>query len=283
MSAVVCLLVINHIEELPGMAISSILEQCRDDIVVGYLKQDDIRNLPRHKRIKYLDLSGEIEELGADPSILLDEREYVTFDEDLFFYLVQVKWLLLRRLLETHEVVIYTDLDVIWLDDVSEDVRRTLQAWPSVNALVQDFTFYSSEPKLCMGLFAIRRSDFATSLIRQCSKIHADGFESQKKFSDDDAISAFYQMSNHSTQILKLPSQSYPVGNLINILLPVSILRGLRPAKPLIYHANFVVGWRKKAMLMRFVQMRFNLGLSSLSRFFTSFLRVGFDFVLRKF
>jgi hypothetical protein len=282
MSAIVCLLVINQIEELPEMAISSILENCSEDIVVGYLKEGDIRDLPRHSRVSYLNLSDEIDELGAAADVLLDKRDYVTFDQDLFFYLVQVKWLLFRRLLETHEVVIYSDLDVLWLDDVSDDVHRTFQEWPNVHTLVQDFTFHSREPKLCMGLFAMRRSNFSIRLIQKCAEIHAEGFESKKKFSDDDAISAYYRMSDNASKILRLPNQSYPVGNLLNILLPVSIVRGLRPPKPLIYHANFVVGWRKKAMLMRFVQLRHSPDFKALVKFFASFLRVSFEYLSRK-
>jgi len=282
MSAVVCLLVINQIEELPELAIRSILENCNENIVVGYLKEVDIRNLPRNSRIKYLDLSNEIEELGADAAVLLDKRAYVTFDEDLFFYLVQVKWFLFRRLLEIHEVVIYSDLDVLWLDDVSDDVLRTFQEWQNLHVMIQDFTFNSREPKLCMGLFAIRRSDFSVHLIQKCAEIHAKGFESKRKFSDDDAISTFYCMPDNASKILRLPNQSYPVGNLLNIMLPVSIVRGLRPPKPLIYHANFVVGWRKKAMLMRLVQLRFSPDYKAFVTFFASFLRVGFEYVSRK-
>lgn len=282
-SRVVCLLLINRVEELPHLAIESILNCSSERIVVGYLKDEDIEGLPRNSRITYLSLKDAVDELRGANTLLMPNRGYVSFDEDLFFFLVQVKWILFKRILENVDALIYSDLDVIWLDDVASDLVRVFDQNTMTAAIVQDFSYSLSETKLCMGVFAVRKGEFSMRMLEECAEIHRSGVDENRKFSDDDAISLFYDQDENSSRIAKLPNQSYPVGNLLNLLLPISVIRGLRPRKPMVFHANFVVGQPKKVMLLHLVRLIHYPSVRNTLNFAISYLRVLRGFLSRKF
>jgi hypothetical protein len=271
---IVCFLVINKIRDLPEISITSVLKNSQEHVVVGYLKSEDIEGLPQDSRVQYLKLSEFLGDLSDLPLLHEQSRNYVSFDEEVFFQLVQVKWILLRKLLEVFDVVIYTDLDVIWLEDVAKDFLKTFESKEHMDVIVQDFSYTLSETKLCMGLFAARRSDFSANLIDRCSAIHASHVIETPRFSDDDAISMFYEKCDNPQKIARLPNQSYPVGNLINLFLPFSVLRGLRPRRPMIFHANFVVGQNRKIMLLRLIEFLYSRDFRKFLKFASAYLYV---------
>jgi hypothetical protein len=254
MSGVLCYLAINKIPNLPRIAISSALVHTSSDIYIGYLNLDDLTDLPKDPRIHLVDLSDAATRRGLRDK----SSKYVDFSQDYFFQLVQLKWDLFRLVGETSKAdfVAYSDLDVVILKDVISEFNMLFQDTPHIEIAVQDFTYSIVEPRLCMGIFVFRNNKEAASIITECSEIHKNGLMENSRFGDDDVITRYFVDHGRSNRILLLPQQSFPVGNLVNLFLPFSPLRGLRPDFPYIYHANFVVGSRKKEFLLKLITAR---------------------------
>lgn len=256
MKTAICLLVINNMSTLPKMAIESILENTKEDIeiFIGFVYDLDLKLLPKSNRLRYFRLSQDNEHTKGDSTEI---SNYIAFDQEVFFELVMLKWRLISGLLIDYELVIYTDVDLLWFKDVSSNFRELFSSNPSLQIVIQDFSRDLQDPRLCMGLFAARRGDYSSVLIAECEALH--DFQVRKlgnRFSDDDAISAIYKKRGFPKEIQKLPQVNFPVGNLLNLFLPFGIFRGLRPDSPAIYHANNVVGLKKKQALLLLMSCR---------------------------
>lgn len=251
MNSAICYLLINKIPKLPKLAIESALQNTQAEIYIGYLNNSDLSDLPKSERIHYIDLSVQ----AFQKNLVPETGDYVSFDKDFFFQLVQLKWDLFHLVFtKTNiDILVYLDLDVVVLKDVVAEFENTFKSLPHINVLVQDFTHEPSIPRLCMGVFALRRGHFSTKLLQLCSDTHQKTLFLNPRFGDDDVITAVYADKEFKNSFLRLPQQSFPVGNLVNLFLPISPLRGLRPLKPFIFHANFVVGFEKKHLLLRLV------------------------------
>ena len=257
MKSALCFLIVNQIEDLPKLAIQSALEKTDAPIFIGYLNMEDLREIPKDPRISFIDLNGSAIELGLE----VESTKYVSFDNNSFFSLVQLKWKLFQQILESDQVdyLVYIDLDVVIVKNFLKEFDRVYSANSKVEVLVQHFTYSPAEPRLCMGIFAIRRSAFSENLISECSLSHFNGLLSNPRLGDDDVITDFYLHLENKSQFLLLPQQSFPVGNLINLFLPFGALRGLRPELPFIFHANFVVGNSKKVLLLHILLSRMKM------------------------
>ena len=244
MSGVLCYLVINKIPNLPRIAISSALTHTSSDIYIGYLNLEDLDDLPNSSRLHFVDLS----KAAASRGLRGSSSNYIDFSQDYFFQLVQLKWDLFRMVgeISNADFVTYSDLDVVIIKDLLLEFSSLFQNNPHIQIAVQDFTYSILEPRLCMGIFAFRTSTQTKSIISECSMIHENGLKVNSRFGDDDVITQYYVSHDRNNRIFLLPQQSFPVGNLVNLFLPISPLRGLRPDYPYIFHANFVVGSRKK-------------------------------------
>jgi hypothetical protein len=249
MKSVICYLLINKIPKLPKLALESALQNTKADIYVGYLNIADLSELPTNERIHFIDLTDQ----AIKKSLIPETGDYVSFDQDYFFQLVQLKWDLFDLVLTRADTdfLVYLDLDVIVLKDVVAEFESTFAALPHIDVLVQDFTHEPSLPRLCMGVFALRRGGFSVKLLRQCSDTHQKTLSANPRFGDDDVITSVYADVEFKPSFLRLPQQSFPVGNLVNLFLPFSPLRGLRPPRPFIFHSNFVVGVQKKYLLLK--------------------------------
>ena len=75
----VVLLVINQIQDLPVLAINSILQNSDSPIFIGTVRDQNRENLPRDGRITYVDLSIEARELG----IAIGEGSYESFEKNV--------------------------------------------------------------------------------------------------------------------------------------------------------------------------------------------------------
>jgi hypothetical protein len=241
---VVGLLIINKIPILPIMAISSILNHSDSNLIVGYISEADIADLPKNPRISFINLAEHAGSLGLIPK----DGRYESFDEDSFFSLVQLKWFLFKEILAQNPSrdLIYSDLDVFWLKDASEFVRASFATLSRVNVLIQNFTLDSFSPQLCMGFVAFRNCEVNRKLISECLAIHKSLLVTNSRTGDDDVITHYYRTNDFPENILQLPQSTFPVGNLLNLFTKRSLYPGLVPKKPYIYHANFVVGLNKK-------------------------------------
>jgi len=279
MQSVVCFLVINKIRELPEISISSVLERTSANIIVGYLHQQDIQTLPQSSRIEFIDLNPMLEESEKDISNAAGS--YIPFDREDFFDLVRIKWKLFAEVLCKYDALIYSDVDVIWLQDVHSSITQSFTELGDLEVLVQDASYRPGRTQLCMGMFACRASDFVREMIEVCNKLHAEGRAKKMRYSDDDAITEFYLSHPHGGKIMKLPQASFPVGNFLNLFLPFSLFRGLRPAPPYIFHANYVVGERRKLVLLKFIDFQFHRSSSKFLSFSMEYLLALKDFLVK--
>ena len=278
MSGVICYLLINKIPKLPKLAIESALKNTQSDIFIGYLKESDLFDLPKNSRIHFVDLNVP----ALHKNLMPDSAGYISFDENFFFQLVQLKWDLFQSVLSNTnaDFLVYLDMDVVVLKDLVTEFEKTFQTLPNVDVLVQDFTHGPSDPRLCMGVFALRNNPFSQDLVKKCAAVHGQNLVLNPRFGDDDVITEVYQDWECSKSFVLLPQQSFPVGNLINLFLPFSPLRGLRPSRPFIFHSNFVVGVQKKALLLEMVSRR--KGLLSAGVLVRSYFCISLDFSVRK-
>jgi hypothetical protein len=132
-----------------------------------------------------------------------------------------------------------------------------------------------------MGVFALRRSDFSVKLLQRCSELHQKTLSFNPRFGDDDVITTVYADKDLKSSFLRLPQQSFPVGNLVNLFLPFSPLRGLRPSRPFVFHSNFVVGVRKKYLLLKLIydDRKFSKNIQLIQAYLYVFLEI----LIRKF
>lgn len=251
MKGVICYLLINKIPKLPRLAIESALQNTTVDIYVGYINRSDLSELPVSPRLHFIDLTSQ----AVEKNLMSESSGYISFDQNFFFQLVQLKWGLFQFLLSETDVdfLVYLDLDVVVLKDLVAEFERTFNSFPNVEVLVQEFTHEPSVPRLCMGVFAVKNGGFSRQLLDKCSLIHAETLVTNPRFGDDDVITEIYADKEFTDSFLRLPQHSFPVGNLVNLFLPFSPLRGLRPPRPFVFHSNFVVGIQKKYLLLELI------------------------------
>ena len=246
---VICLLVVNQIKELPEIALRSILLSSNSRIVVGYIKPEDIASLPKSENIEYLKL--DMTEIGIP---LLDSTSYQYSDwfSDNFFRIVQLKWVLIKKLLNSGSgLVIYSDLDVVWLSDMASQVNAYFNSFEEVDAAFQSFTYDLGEPKLCMGFAAFKNTPRVRELVSESHQLHTSKLQENPRFGDDDAITLMYRKINYPSWIRELPQTSVAVGSSINLATSKSIFPGLAGLNPHLFHANFAVGVSNKRLLIR--------------------------------
>ncbi len=254
MKSVICYLIVNQITNLPRIAVTSALRNTQCEIYIGYLDMNDLVDLPVNNRLHYVDLTSAALKRG----LISGPKGYIDFSNDYFFQLVQLKWDLFEEVLKlgTADFIVYLDLDVLVIKDLASEFNEVFRENSQVQVLIQDFTFLPSSPRLCMGVFAFRCNESTLAIIKECSEIHASGLLTNPRYGDDDVITEFFVREGCATSIRPLPQQSFPVGNLFNLLLPIGPLRGLRPEIPFIFHANFVVGNLKKTLLLALVSLK---------------------------
>jgi hypothetical protein len=191
---IICFLVVNYIPFLPTLSIGSCLAATDCSIVVGYIHEDDLRELPISPRITRLNLQN----VPGCEQILtaVHSGDYKKFGTQDFFNLVQLKWY------------------------------------------------------LCMGFVSMLNSPTIIQMIDECARENQRRLLVGEKIGDDDIITEFY--SNHScpTWIKPLPQLAFPTGNMVTQYLARSSFRPVEPPKPILFHANYVIGQKKKAILL---------------------------------
>jgi hypothetical protein len=260
--AVVGLLLVNKIRELPSTAINSILVSSSCKIVIGYIHEQDLEGLPKSDRIVFQKL--DLADIGV-PLLNSDSDGYSGWFTENFFRIVQLKWTLIENLLnQQYETVLYSDLDVVWLSDMAHHMDIYFNKFSEVDAAFQSFTYDPANPKLCMGFVAFRNTDQVKDLINQGHQLHSKMLLVDHRFGDDDAITALYQELNYPSWMRELPQTSVAVGSTININTKRSKFPGLTGLQPHLFHANFAVGELNKRLLIRLSlpsEMRRALGI----------------------
>ena len=247
----ICFLVINQIKELPHVAISSALQKTTSDIYVGYLDPKALTEIPSDPRIKLIQLSKTLKPaLGASAG-------YQDFGTEKFYELVILKWELLREVSSAgYPVIIYSDIDVIWLGDAAQAIKKTFELFAKAHILVQSFTRNPNDALLCMGIFAFRNSPTAASFINQCESEHEKAIKRLDRIGDDEIVTSVNRKLNFPEYLRELPQSTFAVGNFLDLYSNKSRFPGIHKPVPLVFHCNYVVGLRNKRLMIRLVLNR---------------------------
>ncbi len=261
-NSVACLLIVNEIKELPTIAIKSILASSDLDVVVGYIHESDIVGLPTSSRVTFLKLDLAI--IGL-PLFENNSNNYSGWFTENFFRIVQLKWLLIKSQLKSdYELIIYSDLDVVWISDMEHHLARYFENFTEVDAVFQSFTYDPESPRLCMGFAGFRNTVRSMHLVEEGHKLHSKVLQENPRFGDDDAITLMYRNLNFPSWIRELPQTSVAVGSSINLNSQRSKFPGVTGLSPHLFHANFTVGETNKRLMLRLVlnkSMRKQLGI----------------------
>ena len=259
----VIFLVINHIPDLPELAINSVLRYSDSHVYIGTIREIDRESLPKSNRISYIDLNQDAIALG----ISTDKGQYESFDKDDFFSLVQLKWALLSKVSQVtkYEFLIYNDIDVFWLRPLLPDLVFAFENSNGIEMMIQHFSWVPGQPQLCMGFVSFRMGTYFDQLIASASDLHARMLRANPRTGDDDIITELYRSYGFPAEIQLLPQTTFPVGNLLNLFSKRDEFPGLQPFEPYIFHANFVVGIRRKLLLARIVYKLRNLSLNPIT------------------
>ena len=259
-NSAVCFLVINKINLLPSIAIESCLRATSSDVYIGYVSKTDIEGLPVGPRISYVDLSDAAYEAG----VIIGE--YKNFTQEEFFKLVILKWALITICLSksSSSVVIYSDLDVLWLSDPSDDLTNSFSHYEHIQIQLQDFTSNPALPNLCMGFAAFRNSTKCKSLIAELNSLHQEMLQKNSKIGDDDVITQYFR-ERQPVEISLLPQSTFPVGNMGKLFSPKPFFPGVESPKPYIFHANFVIGNANKVAYLVLISLIFDISVDVLT------------------
>lgn len=245
----IALLVINKSQYLARLAIGSIRLQTNSSIYVGYKDEEDIKDLRGIDAVYFIDLSKEYNQIVP---ISKASSAYLEYTDLAFFQLVQLKWQLFITLCKLQDIdrVIYSDLDVVWLSDPVNYFTEIFESDPQIQFCVQDQTFRSPLRDLCMGLFVFRANETNIETFQYLALVHATALLQKTSTGDDGIITDYYRALEDKTSIHLLPQMSFPVGSMANAFTNVGGFSKLMLKKPYIFHANYVVGERKKLLLL---------------------------------
>jgi len=238
----VCFLVINRIQELPRVAILSALNNTDLPILVGYISEPDIEPL-RDLPIEFVRI---LESQGTT-----SQGDYSAFDQDDFYQIVMNKWSLLLQCLPNYDFLIYSDIDVIWLNDASAVIHDIFLKEPGKDVAIQSFGSNEGSPNLCMGFIGLRHSTRALEFLNTSSNRHRDLIVENPRIGDDDVATLVIRESNYPSWLHKLSSFYFPVGNILNLYTSKSTFPGLSAPSPFIFHLNYVVGLTNKRLMLK--------------------------------
>lgn len=242
---VITFLVINRVQELPTVAVASALAVTQSDILVGYVNSNDIIDLPKSERLKYIKLEN-------DEIVSSSSREYSDFLSDDFYKIVKLKWLLLASAFDLgYDYVIYSDTDVIWNRNPIPTLASTFLGDQELEVLIQSFTSDPDAPKLCMGFVCFRNSQKSSEFISLCERSHLKESMHDARIGDDPIVTKIFTQLGYPKWIKELPQATFPTGWMINLYAPKSRYPGLNSPDPYIFHTNWVVGLENKRLLTR--------------------------------
>ena len=253
---VITLLVINKIDYLGDLALQSILRLTDAPIIVGYLNSSDVEELRKFTRITFIQMDKEAFNIGFDRS-----EKYQDYQNENFFKLVQLKWPLLKHASKVFntEFVIYSDLDVVWIESPEAYLREVYLKNEDVNICIQDATFKGTTKALCMGFVSFRNNSRSHQILDECSLEHANSLLRNPKSGDDGVITDYFNGLRDKSDFFLLPQLSFPIGLFSNAFGDHSPFSGLTVTHPFIFHANYLVGAKRKAMMMIYMLLKFDI------------------------
>ena len=241
-------LLVNPPTDMLKLSIESTLLTTDSTIIVGYLSERDLLNLPQNSRISTLNLSPVAEEMGV-PNYFADYQSYTTED---FFQIVKLKWPLIERILRENPSadIVYTDVDVIWLNNPIPELLKMKNVFPDMSIAIQNNSFSPDNIGLCMGFVFFVNSKSTMKIVEMCESEHMAMYDHNPRVGDDAVITHLYISSKLESQVKILSQATFPTGNLVALAGRNRIFPGISNPPLYIFHANYVVGEKKKILLM---------------------------------
>lgn len=244
-SFVIVFLVVNRIQELPNVAITSALAVTSADIIIGYVDSMDLLGLPKSEQIRYI-------ELGNEENVSSISREYSDFLTDDFYRIVKLKWSLLKSAVSLgYDYIIYSDTDVIWNRNPIPTLLLTFVGDREFEVLIQSFTTEPHSPNLCMGFVCFRNSQKSLDFILLCEASHLSESSHSERVGDDTIVTKLFTELGYPKWIKELPQGTFPTGWFINLYAKKCRFPTLNSPIPYIFHTNWVVGLDSKRLLTR--------------------------------
>lgn len=246
MTGAICFLVINKIEELPRVAIKSALKNSSLPVLVGYIAENDIKSL-RDLPVEFV----KIKEVEAP----LQSGNYSAFDESDFYRIVMNKWELLLQILPQYDFLIYSDIDVLWIEDAASEINSIFQINTEIDLVMQSFGSKEASPSLCMGFIGIRNAERSVNFINICKAKHKELIATNPLIGDDDVATMVLRELCYPHWLHRLSPIYFPVGNTLDLFTGRQSYPGIGAPKPFIFHLNYVVGLKNKRLMMRVISL----------------------------
>ncbi len=259
--SVICLLLANDMSPVSDMCFASIRRVSSGPIVIGITHDAQRALFPADPNIIFLDLSASLSLDGL--KFLETDTKYRAYTNNDFFRVVQLKWDLISktmRMFPEHNVL-FSDFDVLWISNPLPHLEVFLSSHPNCQIVIQDNSTDLNLFAVCMGFVYFRNNRFTNDMILSLASRH----EVMGKIAPigDDAIMSEYLKSEMPMEKYHvLPLHLFPTGNLSKLFLRKELFPGFKAPSPYIFHANYVSGLRKKALLMYLVARRINLSMS---------------------
>lgn len=256
----ICFLSINTPVDLSLISIGSCLSATDNEIFVGFTDLTDVKSFPDNPRIKLIDLGADADKLG------ISKGSYKDFSQEEFFQLVQLKWILISKVMNISDskYVQYCDLDVLWISNPSNYIVETFNKHPLAEILIQDASTDPSLPDLCMGYCAFRNSASTKQMLSELQLLHERLLGTNPFLGDDDVVTEYYRNSR-DLRIIRLPQVTFPVGNMGLLYSGKSYFPGVKAPTPYIFHANFVIGARRKVEYLLMLRKRYRLKVDGIT------------------
>jgi Nucleotide-diphospho-sugar transferase len=208
-------------------------------------------------------------------------HSYSHFGQERFIKLTTFKWYLLHSVLSEHkdlEVVIFSDLDVIWLGKPMRGLNDIKIR--DVLALIQDDTpREATYTHFCTGImFWFNNAKSILAL----SELYNEQFNQNKEgvlIPDEPIFNRWYESREHIGTISTLPVESFVIGHKFFkcMISDLQIFEGLTA-----FHANYVVGEKAKYRRLRTIELRNSGNYLWILLLFTEYIKLLYTKMLGK-
>lgn len=173
---------------------------------------------------------------------------YSAFGTPMFNFVTNLKWTIVQRALsEGHELVIFSDVDVVFLEPIIPYVSRVAR---TTGVGMQTENLSSFPPEFCTGFMF-----FSQSGIKLVTQLEAFAQANEFDCNDQVMLRKWLPLDRlGDDKIYELNGALFPNGKMARGLVDASdVPAGFpEPPRPFIFHANWVAGIEaKKEMLQR--------------------------------
>lgn len=201
-----------------------------------------LENISDSKILIFLEVDLNKIPLGIKPRFQSKQTfEYAKFGSDEMKSLTPLKWQALLDVFDFDsklQVVVFSDLDVIWVQHPNFEINQLLKS--NLLALLQDDTPRGSKGYFCTGIQIWKNFDQSKEYINDLSKFHRKLHENNFRYrdmlvGDEKAFNLFMAKRNTLSLFAPLNSSKYVIGHKVKF----ALIRLIKRTKPIAVHANY--------------------------------------------